>query len=137
MAKVQFKSGISIELDQLLAGVVQLETSDLEQLLIQVQYVLAHRESPNLPVLEIELLQKINQTLPEELQERYKNLSTKMRSGIITTDEHQDLLNLIEIVEQNNGDRLKYLIQLSQLRNISLAMLMEQLQIRPPQPVHV
>ena len=36
MATVQFKSEISIELDQLLTGVDQLNTPDLEQLLIQV-----------------------------------------------------------------------------------------------------
>ena len=40
------------------------------------------------------------------------------------------------VVEQADGDRLQHLIQLSQLRNISLAELMKQLQIHP-QPVHV
>ena len=40
------------------------------------------------------------------------------------------------IVEKADGDRLQNLIQLSQLRNISLAELMKQLQIHP-QPVHV
>ena len=84
---------------------------------------------------EIELLQKINQTLPEELQQQYSDLSAKMRSQTITPEEHQDLLNLIDIVEQADGDRLQNLIQLSLLRNISLAELMEQLQIYP-QSVH-
>ncbi len=136
MATVQFKSEISIELDQLLAGVAQLDTPDLEKLLIQVRQVLAHRQNPNLPTLEIELLQKINQTLPDELQQQYNDLSAKMRSGVITPNEHQDLLRLIDIVEQNDGDRLQHLIQLAQLRNISLPELMQQLDIHP-QPVHV
>jgi hypothetical protein len=125
MTKVQFKSEISIELDQLLAGVAQLDTPDLEKLLIQVRYVLAHRKNPSLPALEIELLQKINQTLPDESQRQYDDLS-----------EHQDLLKLIDIVEQTDADRLQHLIQLSQLRNISLAEMMQQLDIHP-QPVHV
>lgn len=59
-----------------------------------------------------------------------------MRSQTITSEEHQDLLKLIDVVEQADGDRLQHLIQLSQLRNISLAELMKQLQIHP-QPVHV
>ena len=42
---------------------------------------------------------------------------------------------MIDIVEKAEGDRLQNLIQLSQLRNISLAKLMEQLQIYP-QSVH-
>jgi hypothetical protein len=84
---------------------------------------------------ELELLQKINQALPEELQQQYNDLSAKMRSQTITPEEHQDLLKLIDIVEQSDGDRLQNLIQLSLLRNISLTELMEQLQIYP-QLVH-
>jgi hypothetical protein len=80
---------------------------------------------------ELELLQKINQALPVELQQQYNDLSAKMRSQTITPEEHQDLLKLIDVVEQADGDRLQHLIQLSQLRNISLAELMEQLQIYP------
>jgi hypothetical protein len=136
MATVQFKSEVSIELDQLLTGVAQLDTPDLEKLLIQVRQVLAHRQNPSLPALELELLQKINQALPEEIQQKYNELSAKMRSQTITPEEHQDLLKLIDIVEKADGDRLQHLIQLSQLRNISLAELMKQLQIHP-QPVHV
>jgi len=136
MATVQFKSEISIELDQLLTGVAQLDTHDLEKLLIQVRQVIAHRQNPSLPTLELELLQKINQALPEEIQQKYNDLSAKMRSQTITPEEHQDLLKLIDIVEKADGDRIQHLIQLSQLRNISLAELMKQLQIHP-QPVHV
>ena len=136
MATVQFKSEITIELDQLLTGVAQLDTPDLEQLLIQIQQVLAHRQNHSLPALEIELLQKINQALPEEIQQQYNDLNAKMRSQTITAEEHQDLLKLIDIVEKADGDRLQNLIQLSQLRNISLPELMKQLQIHA-QPVHV
>jgi hypothetical protein len=85
---------------------------------------------------ELELLQKINQALPAELQQQYNDLSTKMRSQIITPEEHQDLLKLIDVIEQADGDRLQHLIKLSQLRNISLVELMQQLQIHP-QSVHV
>ena len=85
---------------------------------------------------ELELLQKINQALPEEIQQKYNDLNAKMRSQTITAEEHQDLLKLIDIVEKADGDRLQNLIQLSQLRNISLPELMKQLQIHA-QPVHV
>ena len=136
MTTVQFKSEVSIELDQLLTGVAQLDTPDLEKLLVQVRQVLAHRQNHSLPALEIELLQKINQALPEEIQQKYNDLNAKMRSQTITPDEHQDLLKLINVVEQADGDRLQNLIQLSQLRNISLSELMKHLQIHP-QPVHV
>ena len=82
-------------------------------------------------IAELELLQKIKQALPTELQQQYNDLRVKMRSQTITPEEYQDLLKLIGIVEQADGDRLQNLILLSQLRNISLAELMEQLQIYP------
>lgn len=136
MTIVQFKSEISMELDQLLAGVAQLDTSDLEQFLLQVGSILAQRKAPSLPLQELELLQKINQVLPEETQQQYDELSAKLRAEIITPQEHQSLLKLIDIVEQANCDRLQHLIQLSQLRNISLNELMAQLEIHHPE-VHV
>lgn len=82
MTTVQFKSEVSIELDQLLTGVAQLDTPDLEKLLVQVRQVLAHRQNPSLPVLEIELLQKINQALPEEaLVPSYVEVKVKHSKG--------------------------------------------------------
>ncbi|WP_055075595.1 hypothetical protein [Pseudanabaena sp. 'Roaring Creek'] len=78
---------------------------------------------------ELELLQKINRALPAELQQQYNDLSEKIRSQTITPEEHQDLLQLIDMVELADGDRLQNLIQLSQLRNISLAELMKQLKV--------
>jgi hypothetical protein len=80
-------------------------------------------------IAELELLQKIKQALPTELQQQYNDLRVKMRSQTITPEEYQDLLKLIGIVEQADGDRLQHLIQLSQLRNISLPDLMKQLQV--------
>jgi hypothetical protein len=65
------------------------------------------------------------------LQQQYNDLSAKMRSQTIPPEEYQDLLKLIDIVEQADGNRLQHLIQLSQLRNTSLTELMEQLQIYP------
>jgi HPt (histidine-containing phosphotransfer) domain-containing protein len=131
MATVQFKSEIGIELDRLLAGVALLDTPDLERLLVQVRCVLAHRKNPNLPALEIELLQKVNQALPEEIQQQYNDLSEKMRSGTIAPNEHQNLLGLIDIVEQADAERLQHLLELSRLRNIPLTELMQQLDLHP------
>ena len=86
-------------------------------------------------IAELELLQKIKQALSTELQQQYNDVRVKMRSQTITPEEYQDLPKLIDIVERADGDRLQNLIQLSLLRNISLAELMEHLQIYP-QLVH-
>jgi hypothetical protein len=121
-----------IALEQLLSGVAQLETADLERLAEQVNLLLAQRKLPNLPQIETELLQKINHGLPEVTQHRFDELRAKLRQGTINSQEHQELLALVDIVEQADAERLQHLIQLSQLRQVSLSDLMHQLGIHPP-----
>jgi hypothetical protein len=61
MTSVQITSQINIELEQLLNGVAQLETADLEKLAEQIALLLAQRKVISLPHHEAGLLQRINQ----------------------------------------------------------------------------
>ncbi|NEZ56071.1 STAS/SEC14 domain-containing protein [Leptolyngbyaceae cyanobacterium CCMR0082] len=135
MTSVQVTSQINIDLDQLLVGVAQLETPDLERFTEQVTQLLAQRRVSSLPVQETELLQQINQGLPPEIQQRYDQLQAKLQAETISIDEHQNLLTLIDTVEQADAKRLEALMTLAQLRQVSLPDLMAQLDIEPP-PVH-
>jgi hypothetical protein len=132
MASVQVTSQIKIELDQLLGGVAQLETADLEKFVEQVNLLLAQRKIARLPQPEAALLQQINRGLAEDTQRRYNALRAKLQAETITPDEHQELLALVDIVEQADADRLQHLIELSQLRQVPLHDLMHQLGIHPP-----
>jgi hypothetical protein len=135
MTSVQITSQVNIGLDQLINGVSQLETHDLEQFVGQISFLLAQRKVPSLPRRETELLELINQGLPEAIQSRYDALQAKLHDETIAPDEHQELLSLIDTVEQATGDRLRSLIELSQLRQVSLDELMAQLGIHHP-PVY-
>ena len=135
MTSVQVTSQINIDLDQLLTGVAQLETTELEHFAEQVTLLLAQRKVNSLPTQETELLQQINQGLPAKTQQRYSDLQAKLQAETITPAEHQDLLTLIDTVEQADANRLQALITLAKLRQVSLADLMAQLGIQPP-PVH-
>jgi len=132
MTSVQVTSQIEIELEQLLNGVAQLETTDLEKFIGQVNLILARRKVANLPQPEAELLQQINRGLSAETQHRYNELRTELQAGTITPDEHRELLVLVDIVEQADAERLQHLIELSQLRQVPLHDLMNQLGIHPP-----
>jgi hypothetical protein len=124
-----------IAMDQLLDGVAQLETTDLEKFAEQVNFLLARRKMPSLSALEVELLQKINQGLPADTQRRYDELRAKLHTETITPYEHQEFLALVDIIEQTDADRLQHLIKLSGLRQVTLLDLMHQLGIQTP-PVH-
>lgn len=134
MPSVQVTSQINLDLDQLLDGVTQLDTPDLEHFLDQVSHVLARRKISNLPEQETELLQLINQGLPDPIQKRYDLLQSKCQAETLAPIEHQELRKLIDTVESFANKRLEHLITLAGLRQISLPELMEQLDIQPPVP---
>lgn len=131
MTTVQITSQIQIELSQLLSGVEQLSTDELEQFATQVNLILAQRKASSSSAQEAELLKKISQLPPLETQQRYEGLQAKLQTETITPDEHQELLHLIDVVEQANVERLQYLAELSQLRQLTLPELIAQLGIRP------
>jgi len=133
---IHVKSEIKIDFEQLLDGVAQLDTPALESLLSQVSLVLAQRKAPRLSKQESTLLQKINLGLPAVTQQRYIELQTKLHSQIITADEYQELLQLIDVVELADANRLQSLLELAQLRQMSLDKVMDQLGIHPPHPAY-
>jgi hypothetical protein len=84
------------------------------------------------PTTENILLQKIAATLPTTVQQRYNELRAKLQAETLSPTEHQELLDLIDVVEQFDADRLQHLVALAQLRQIPLPELLSQLKISPP-----
>ncbi|HEY0603342.1 MAG TPA: 50S ribosomal protein L9 [Herpetosiphonaceae bacterium] len=80
---------------------------------------------------EVELLQKINQGLPSELGQRYSALIEKRDAEDLTSDEHEELLDLTDQVEQLEAQRVEYLVELARLRNTTVTELIQELGIRP------
>lgn len=130
MPTVEVRSQVS--LDELLNGVAQLDTSELEHFISQVLTLRAKRVAPSLPKEEAGLLQKINQGLPPDVQQRYDELTAKRRAETLTPEEHQELLALIDHIERADAERVQALTELAQLRNVSVTTLMAELGIRPP-----
>jgi hypothetical protein len=84
------------------------------------------------PKKEAELLQRINQGLPPDVQQRYDELTAKRRAETLIPEEHQELLALVDHIEQADAERVRALIELAQLRNVSVTTLMAELGIRRP-----
>jgi len=101
--------------------------------LIFPSHSLAHHAiAPSLPGEEAELLHKINQGLPSDVQQRYDELVGRRRAETLTSAEHRELLALIDRIEQSDAERVQALTELAQLRNISVATLITELGIHPP-----
>jgi hypothetical protein len=84
------------------------------------------------PTTESTLLQKIALTLPPIIQQRYNDLRAKLQAETLTPQEHQELLDLTDTVEQFDADRLQNLLALAQLRQVSLPELIQHLNISTP-----
>ncbi len=126
---------MKIDFEQLLEGVRQLDTPELERLLSQINLLLAQRKAPTPSRQEMLLLQKINRPLPANVQQRYDELRTRLFHRTISPSEYQELLSLIDEVELAAANRLEALLDLAKARHVSLNEVMDQLGIRPPPPV--
>lgn len=110
----------------------QLDNRSLDAFIDNILSLRIQRETTDKQKEEAILLKKINKSLSIEQIERFKALNQKRIEGNISEQEYSELLILLEKVEKLNVNRLKYLIILARLRNISVRELMNQLGISNP-----
>jgi hypothetical protein len=130
MSVIQLEAEVSAE--QLLKAVAQMPQSELEQFIVQVNALRPRHEGRKLSPVESELLLKINQGIPAELQHRYDELIAKRREMRLTSDEYNELLSLTDQVEMLDAKRVEYLVELARIRKVPLTVLMDELGIQPP-----
>jgi len=118
--------------DELLRAVGQLSQPELERFVDQLLALRAQRRVPAVSQKEADLLHKINQGIPKTIQIRYDELIEKRQAETLTPEEHQEILGLTETIEGLETERLEYLTELAELRNVTLRHLMAQLGIRTP-----
>jgi len=118
--------------EQLLKAIEAMPEPEREQFVAQVIALRARRQAPALPPAESDLLLRINQGVPADLQRRYDELIAKRRAATLTQDEHSELLHLTDEIEQFDADRLECLAELARLRHTSLPVLMKELGIQHP-----
>ena len=128
---IKITKQVDLGLDDILNGISELDTKDLEKFIQKIGHLIARRKVAHLPERESQLMMKINKVISVPLQKRYEYLLTKNREETITPLEHEELLKVIEKVETKNAERLEYLIELSRIRNISLDTLIAQLHLNP------
>jgi Glu-tRNA(Gln) amidotransferase subunit E-like FAD-binding protein len=122
---------IQIETEQLLNAALQMPQEEFEQFVTKIFSIKARERAPVLSEREAELLQKIYQGIPLATQQRLNELIEKRQSYTITEDELHELIKLTDQVELFDAERLKHLIELAHLRNVTLRDLIQQLGIKP------
>jgi hypothetical protein len=107
----------------------RLDNRSLDTFIANILSLRVQRKTSDKQKEEAILLQKINKSLSIDNIERFRALNEKRLDNNISEQEHLELGVLIEKIEKLNVTRLKYLISLAQLRNITVRELMNQLGI--------
>jgi hypothetical protein len=118
--------------EQLLKEIEQLPQPELEIFVDQVLKLRAQRQVPHLSASESELLLKINQSIPEPLQQQFEHLVMKRQQLTITDAELAELIKITDCIEALNVERIQSLAELARSRNQSLTQVMQNLGIQPP-----
>lgn len=131
MPSIEIKPAIKVRMEEILDGISHLDTPDLEIFLREVGHLLAKRKATTLSKRETQLLLKINEAVfPDDVQKEYDELYKKLSSEKISPQQHQRLLVLIKQREESGVEKLACLIELAQLKKVSLSTLLDQLGIQ-------
>jgi hypothetical protein len=118
--------------EDLIEAVEQLSPPELEEFAQRVLALQAQRKSPSLPPSEADLLRKINEGAPPEMQRQYDELISKRRAETLSPQEYDELLRMTEQMEGVEVRRLECLAELARVRRTPLPTLMKDLGIAPP-----
>lgn len=119
--------------NKLFEAIEKMSLSELEQIFSRIIALQAQRKAPHLSAQESELLIKINRGLPTNLRKRLNELSARRKANILTSDEHSELLGLVDMLEEAEATRAEALAQLARLRGVSMTALMKDLGIQAPE----
>jgi hypothetical protein len=130
MLNIQIQT--KIEMSQLLQGATQLTLSELESFVSELHRLIERKKSIPKVRREKQLLARIQLTalaVPKRL--RYKALAEKLEFETLSESEFAELATLTEEDDLLRNERVQYMIELAQLKQIPFVKLMEELGLKP------
>jgi hypothetical protein len=124
---------IQLSTEQILSAVPTLNADDLERLFQRVLKVKAERNVPHHSAQEAALLARVNESTPAPWRERFNQLTAKREEGVINDEEYAELTRLNDAIEVRHAERVGAMVELAQLRGVTLPALMDQLGIHFPE----
>ncbi len=132
MSKVQ-QIHSTIDPKSVFASASSMKVQELEALMSALSGVLYRKKTKDKTYREKELLRLTNEAvMAKEKRERYWELSLQLEEGAMPEEAHQEFMQLVNEEELLRNTRVKLLVELSQLRNLPLPQLMEEMGLNPP-----
>jgi hypothetical protein len=127
------KNLIKMDAQVLIQNAARLPIPELEGIIHELNALVMRRKTTDKSYRMSFLLGKINTTvLGREKTERYQELVYKHEFETITDEEHAEWAQLADEEEKIRYVRLTYMVELSELKGITLLQLMEKLHLNPP-----
>ena len=121
-----------IDTRSLLQSMAQMPVTELENFISEVNALIKRKKTQDKGYRERVLLEKINQTiLDKKKMNRHNILVEKLEADTLTETEHAEFMLIANHEEKLRNRRVKYLIELAQLRAVSLPQLMDTLGLMP------
>lgn len=123
---------VHIDSQRLLRDADRMPVNELERFLNDINAMLLRKRTQDKALRERQLLHKINNTVLDTAQtERYHVLVEKLELSTMTDAEHAEFDLLGNKEEKLRNQRVKYMIELAQLRAVTLTQVMESLGLKP------
>ena len=123
---------VQIDSQSLLRDADRMPVNELERFLNDINALLRRKRTQDKTLRARQLLHKINNTVLNAAQiARYHALVEKLEWGTMTDAEHAEFDVLGNKEEKLRNQRVKYMIELAQLRAVSLSQVMESLGLKP------
>ena len=119
------------EIQKILHGISNWETSTVESFLDEVRKILVSKKNNKLSKRETELFLIINKAIFSEKEwESYSQLNSKFEEETINKKEQKELDEFVKRLESYGLKRLRALIELAEIRDTTLDKLMKELGIK-------
>ncbi len=114
---------LEVTTESILSAVMRMPESEVEHLF---------KTAKRLKKREADLIEKIkNSDLSEEKKQIYRKLLKNFRAEKITPEEHKQLTEISEELEEISAKRLEWLYEISKMRQQPLNEIMKELNIKP------
>ena len=122
----------SSSIESLLANAASLKIQDIEALMQELNGILYRKKSKSKIFREKELLRRINEAVLEKTnRERYWQLALQLEEGTMAEPANREFMQLVEKEESLRNTRVQLMVELSQLRNVPLPQIMEEMGLTP------
>lgn len=137
MKAIQTNIG-KIDVQEFLNAIAEEKIFDIEQLMKQIKQILDQKKSPDFLKKEQTLIDKIqNGGLSKESWESYYMLADKSDKKNLTASEKTQFQAIVKTIRQWELERIKFMLDLAELWNVSLEEVQGYFEIVPQENTHV